>query len=381
MKFVGGALLSLLSQDWAGLVLAALLALIGWALGGAPGLVVLSLAGMAGLLALIHVIHAFWIAARFPPPGQMVSTTAGRLHVVSEGAQNGKPAFVVFAGAHASGAAIHHLHRAMSAVTRSILIDRPGTGWSGPARFPLSTASEAQAVLEALRALGEPGPFIFAGHSFGGLLAANIARRGKDVTAALVLLDPTPPDTIVYGPRLGAHLMRRMALLRGILALFAIYPNPNGPAANRDPILKKMIADSRALIGAFARPMEALNKRARSAFADFSIYNELSPEGMAAAGWNTVVYEHELDGMPVHLIAPGDAPELEVAANALMGSGTTDAKRMVSLIQRTRERFMAVSDRAKRVIAPAGTGHNFPFEAPDWLIGELKAIILSAPQS
>ena len=90
-------------------------------------------------------------------------------------------------------------------------------------------------MINALDKAGEKGPFVFVGYSFGGLLAANIARRRPDLTAKLVLLDPTPLETIVFGPRLGAlAAMRRTAMWSGLLRLFGLHIDWEGRAARLD---------------------------------------------------------------------------------------------------------------------------------------------------
>jgi pimeloyl-ACP methyl ester carboxylesterase len=99
---------------------------------------------------------------------------------------------------------MHHLHRAFRGETRSILIDRPGTGWSDTGPFPRTTAREAEEVVLALERAGERGPFIWAGHSFGGCWQPTSRGAGPTWCTLLVLLDPTPLETIVFGPRLGA---------------------------------------------------------------------------------------------------------------------------------------------------------------------------------
>ena len=51
-----------------------------------------------------------------------------------------------------------------------------------------------------LEQVGEVDPFVVAGHSYGGLLAATFARRYPKKTASLVLADATPPELIHTAP-------------------------------------------------------------------------------------------------------------------------------------------------------------------------------------
>ncbi len=379
------AVLAFFSRDASGLVVAALIAAIGLALGtsGAsmsvaallmtPG-VVLAFASLRHLLTLARARRAF------PPPGRLVDIGGYRVHVLAAGvARDGRPPVVWFAGGHASGYAIHHLHRAFRGETRSILIDRPGTGWSDVGPFPRTTAREAEEMVLALERAGEKGPFVWAGHSFGGLLVANIARRRPELVHALVLLDPTPLETIVFGPRLSALTdMRHTAWLGGFAQLFGIDLLARLEQKQRaTPAYAKVLDAVRAVLGPEVTAARAIEVRSGAWFTQASIYGELSPEGVAACAWDTVVYDRDLGDLPVWLVAPQDDSGGDIALlPEAQSGGDANAKRMFRFFAATRERYLATSTRSKRVVAPKGAGHNFVFELPEFTIGVLREIIL-----
>lgn len=381
-------LLALLGRDWAGLPVAlgigAVVLLAGRALGGAAGAAVAALGAAAALLgAAMSLRHAATLARvrrAHPPPGRMVDLGGYRVHLLAEGqARDGRPPVVWFAGGHAGGHAVHHLHRALRDETRSILIDRPGTGWSDTGPFPRSTAREAEEMVLALERAGERGPFVWAGHSFGGLLAANVARRRPDLVHTLVLLDPTPLETIVFGPRLGALKdMRRTAWLGGFALLFGIDLRARAEArARRDPAHARVLDAVRAALGPEAEAGRRVEASAGRCFAEASIYRELTPEGAAACGWDTVVYDRDLGDLPVWLVAPQDTSDADIAALPEAQSGSADdARRMFRFFAATRERYLATSTRSRRVVAPAGSGHNFVYEAPRFTIDVMREVIL-----
>ena len=383
-------LLAFLSHEWAGLALAALfglpcLGLLHVSTIGSPalhGLLSGSVLLVATLMALASLRH-LWTRARvaraLPPPGRLVDLGGYRMHVLAEGqARDGRPAVVWFAGGHASGYAMHHLHRAFRGETRSILIDRPGTGWSDSGPFPRTTAREADEVVRALQLAGEQGPFIWAGHSFGGLLAANIARRRPDLVHLLVLLDPTPLETIVFGPRLGAlKEMRRAAWLGGFAQLFGINLRARADAkARQNPAHAKVMDAARKVLGPEVEAARAVEANAGACFAQASIYRELTPEGVAECAWDTVVYDRDLGDLPVWLVAPQDNSDADIAAlpEAQTG-GAENARRMFHFFAATRERYLATSTRARRIVAPQGAGHNFVYELPDWTMAVMREAI------
>jgi len=385
------ALLSLMSRDWAGLlvalVVAAASAFAARALpGAAAGVVVLGGGVLAAVLAVASLRHLLTLArARraHSPPGRLIDIGGYRVHLLAEGeARDGRPPVVWFAGGHASGYGMHHLHRAFRSETRSILIDRPGTGWSDTGPFPRTTAREADEMVLALERAGEKGPFIWAGHSFGGLLAANIARRRPDLVHLLVLLDPTPLETIVFGPRLSALKdMRRSAWLGGLAQLFGVNLQARHNARMAQvPAYKQAMEATQAVLGPEVAAASAVQENAGHFFAQASIYSELSPEGVAAVAWDTVVYDRDLGDLPVWLVGPKDDKDGDIALLPEAQAGSdANARRMFNFFAATRERYLATSTRSRRIVAPKGAGHNFVYELPDWTIAVMREAICGAP--
>jgi pimeloyl-ACP methyl ester carboxylesterase len=268
------------------------------------------------------------------------------------------------------------MHRIFRDETRSILIDRPGTGWSDTGPFPRTTAREADEMVLALELAGETGPFIWAGHSFGGLLCANIARRRPDLVHTLVLLDPTPLETILFGPRFGAiREMQRGAVLSGLAHLFGIDLAVRlRKKQAENPVYAKVMQAVDAVLGVEVAAARGVEARAGVSFAAASIYRELSPEGALACAWDTLVYDGDLGDLPVLLVAPKNDIDVD-ALPEVQGVAKGDAQRIVHRLAATRERYLATSTRSQRVIAPAGTGHNFVYEVPDWLADVMRGVL------
>lgn len=380
-------LLTLLSHDCAGLVIAAVVTAFFWALSWAvPENLRMGLKALGcgvGLILAVASLRHIWNLAKVrrqvPPPGQMVDMGGYSIHLLAEGCtHSGSPAVVWFAGGHAGGFAMHHLHRAFRSHTRSILIDRPGTGWSDAGPFPRTTAREAEEMVLALERAGEKGPFVLAGHSFGGLLVANMARRRPDLVHTVVLMDPTPLETIVFGPRLSALTeMRRSAWLGGFMQLFGLNMAIRAEAKARQiPAYAKAMDAARTVLGPEVAAVRAVEFNAAAFFTQASIYSELCPEGVASVAWDTVVYDRDLGDLPVWLVGPRDDNDSDIALlpEAQQG-GDTNAKRMFRFFAATRERYLATSTRSQRVVAPAGSGHNFIYEEADWTIGVMREVI------
>lgn len=99
---MGNPVLSFLSRDWAGLPVAAVVALLGgWCLrvgrasGGtgaaAVGTALLVVAGLLALGSVWHLVHVARTRALHPPPGRLVDVGGYRMHVVAEGESGGSP--------------------------------------------------------------------------------------------------------------------------------------------------------------------------------------------------------------------------------------------------------------------------------------------------
>ncbi|MGW7130497.1 alpha/beta hydrolase [Streptomyces bobili] len=360
------AMLGLFSRDWAGLAIALLPAAVGaWCftlgtgwriLGGVLWAVALAL----GLGSFRHLTHVARIRVRYPPPGSMVDVGGYRMHVLAGGDAGSRPTVVWMPGGHAGGYAMYRLHALAREQMRSVLVDRPGSGWSDPGPFPRTTAAEAVELLTALERAGEKGPFVLVGHSFGGLLMANVARRRPDLVAGLVLLDPTPPDAVAFGPALPA--LRRaprdqtVLVLRHLFGLHPVAGKKETPASD-DP----------------ARVLAMIELRTKANCAAASILRELTPDGIIRDGWHTAVHDGELGSLPLLLVAPRDLTGGGEIFHAF--DDPEESARVQHFFLTVRERFLAASSRARRVCTPEGTGHDFPDRVPDFVVRVVGSLL------
>ncbi|MFH8384851.1 alpha/beta fold hydrolase [Kitasatospora sp. NPDC018058] len=346
---MANSLFALLSRDWAGVPVALVAAGVGGGLVGVGAAWAVALGGLTvafGAVLLAGAVRHLMLVAREgrenPPPGRLVDVGGHRMHVLAEGEADGGPTVVWMPGGHAPGQDFRELHTMLAARTRSVLVDRFGTGWSDVGPFPRTTAGEAEELLAALEGAGERAPFVLVGHSFGGLLVANVARRRPDLVAGLVLLDPTPLEVIAFAPpnrRLAG--MRRGFLLTAVRQLFGAHRGSGG--------------------------------RAGQGCAAASIFAELSPSGLARVGWETVVYDGDLGDLPLVLVIPRD---LTGGEGVLAGArDAVEAERISRFYLRSRVRYLAASTASRLVHTPEGTGHDFPHEAPEFVVGVVEDLV------
>ncbi len=79
---------------------------------------------------------------------------------------------------------------------RSLAYDRAGLGFSDPGPAPRDALAVDADLYRLLDAIGEPGPYIYCGHSMAGLHARLFAARHGDRVTGVVLVDATTPETI-----------------------------------------------------------------------------------------------------------------------------------------------------------------------------------------
>ncbi len=77
---------------------------------------------------------------------------------------------------------------------RVCVYDRAGRGWSESAAAPQDGVQTATDLHTLLERAGEPGPYVLAGHSAGGIYVLNFAHLYPQQVAGVVLLDSMHPE-------------------------------------------------------------------------------------------------------------------------------------------------------------------------------------------
>jgi pimeloyl-ACP methyl ester carboxylesterase len=151
-----------------------------------PVIAVLALASIGGGY---ETVREAADAKAHPMPGRLIDVGGHSLHLNCTG--SGSPTVVMETGAGEMSSNLGWIAPAVAGKTRVCVYDRAGRGWSEPADTPQDGKQIATDLHTLLQRGNVPGPYVLAGHSFGGLYVRTFAARYPDEVAGLVLVDST----------------------------------------------------------------------------------------------------------------------------------------------------------------------------------------------
>jgi len=394
-----------LSHDWAGLVIAAVIALVGWVvwriarsrsskwlrwpLSGLGGFVAV-IGGVLFIGAIVHLVEIVRVSAKHPLPGEAFDVGGYRLHLMRNGenhisAQGRTPTLVLVSGGYAQGLALHHLYEALAKDTRTIIFDRAGAGWSERSPEPRLVRNDAADLKRLLEAAGEPGPYVLAGHSWGGLFAYEFAAFYPELTAGVVLLDATPFEFVGgrFSPSLSGFGM--VMKLGGIARLFALEgvfnraigfdigePGDEGflfpPLANIWELYKA--GDIRAR-GGIAGAESMMENIAQS--------DDLITEPGALGNIPMLVIYQESILPDPSTLTPEQQEQARVAMMKAFKMTAEDYEEFMrdapALTQKALDDVAALSNNSTVIHPPEKSTHQFPYEHPEWVADRIREMI------
>jgi len=286
------------------------------------------------------------------PPGKLVDLGGHQLHVHCSG--TGAPAVIVENGLGDFSFDWTLVQNLVSRFTRICTYDRAGYAWSDPGPKPRTFAQLNLELHDALQKLGEKGPFVLVGHSYGGPVMVNFASAYRKDVAGLVLVDSAHEGMRVsvggkQTIRLGesAHGREIPQPREEMTAADKFTPTANDPPqlpAKLDPMYKSLPpAEQKLQIWAQALP--AIEDAENSQREWSEVY---------FAQWLAKPREGALGAIPLIVLTRADGgykDDLDVSA-AQMEQERKDGQ----------ARLMKLSSNSTQLIVPSG--HNMDLEAP-----------------
>jgi pimeloyl-ACP methyl ester carboxylesterase len=142
------------------------------------------------------------------PPGKFFDIGGRRLHAVINGGEQGKLPVVLEAGLTAMSSCWAWVQEELSKTTKVLSYDRAGLGWSDPSPEPRDARSIAKDLRRLLDAANFPRPFVFAGHSMGGIFGRAYASLYPNELAGMALVDASHPEQIERSPNIRKALRK-----------------------------------------------------------------------------------------------------------------------------------------------------------------------------
>jgi pimeloyl-ACP methyl ester carboxylesterase len=171
-----------------------------------PVLIILVIFALGGAYEAIRRSTEPAVAMR----GQLVDVGPYRLHLECTGSRG--PTVILEPGAGGSAASMGLIAPSVARDSRVCVYDRAGRGWSDPAASPPDGAQIATDLHNLLDRAHVPGPYVLAGHSFGGLYVRTYAAKYPEEVAGLVLVDSTAANNKpVSQPKAGSYSVLKHA--------------------------------------------------------------------------------------------------------------------------------------------------------------------------
>jgi pimeloyl-ACP methyl ester carboxylesterase len=276
-------------------------------------------------------------ANAYPMPGQLIDVGGHRLHLSCTGA--GTPTVVLEPGAGEMSSNLAWIAPAVARDTRVCVYDRAGRGWSEPANTIQDGAQVATDLHTLLQRGDVPGPYVLAGHSFGGLYVLTFAARYPDKVAGMVLVDSTAPaaaanpGTPSSGHRGSSNGMSRVSALvsssarLGLGRLYAQVDFGSLPPGSRDEVRASVATPStlRSTIDEYLQATASMEQAAALRdFADKPLVVLTAGRGHDAAWAAAQNRMARLSTNSVHRII-ADATHQDLIANQEDAAATTQA--------------------------------------------------------
>ncbi|MBY8887004.1 alpha/beta fold hydrolase [Streptomyces sp. PTM05] len=161
--------------------------------GAVAALALLTCAGAGA--AAIRLARTQRIARAHSAPGRMVRFGHRDVHVLADTGSDG-PTVVFESGMACPVTAWSWVLRGLGPDVNYVAYDRPGLGWSAPARWARDAEWNTEALVALLARVGAKPPFLLVGHSVGGVLIRCFARRHLELVCGLVFVDSSHPEQL-----------------------------------------------------------------------------------------------------------------------------------------------------------------------------------------
>lgn len=295
--------------------------------------------------------------------GKLTSVGNHKLHNIIEGNHKGLPPVVFEHGCGSSALLWSLVAPEIAKVTQVIVYDRAGYGWSEPGPFPRTNEQCILELYELLLQTGVEGPYIFVGHSYGGLNVRLFTGKYPQLVAGVVLVDSMHEDEItdrfpeahVKGQRMAVKFYSVLKVLSkiGVLKILSSFKKFPGFSATISPFSKQ----TRTLLWKTSFQKKTIT----------AMHSEFSnvPEGYRK------VRELPQTAIPLIVIKSG-------VVNEFYPGTLEDTKRIIR--EKLREAAIDLKNWSVngKLVEASGSGHNIHIENPQIVVDSILEILRTA---
>lgn len=307
-----------------------------------------------GLLLLTFVVSGVSAQVDPLPPGDVYWVNGRQMHLHCIG--DGAVTVILEAGVGGFSLNWSRVQPEIATYARVCSYDRLGYGWSDPlpGEFNMSIAVDNLHML--LTTAGIEPPYVFVGHSFGGVIARRYLEVYPGAVQGMVLIDAVHPDLVnripFYAEALGVQL-NGLALLSGVIRM-------------------RMAEQENSIV---ASP-ETLPDELEDVYAEKILEEKFFETTMAEASYlmddlPSLTLSTTLDDMPLVVLAHG-IPE----RNSFLGAplNPTLAAEAEMTWQQLQRELVTLSTIGRYRVAEE-SGHNIQFEQPILVIQAVREVV------
>ena len=305
-----------------------------------PTFVALAVASVGGG---VETVLETMDAARYAMTGELIAVDGHGMHLSCTG--TGSPTVVLQPGAGDMASTMAWIAPAVARDTRVCVYDRPGRGWSEPVDAPQDATRVAADLHTLLRTAHVPGPYVLAGHSFGGLYVLAYAARYPADVAGMVLIDSTAPTS--PAPRTDTPASRNDLLVRasalasvgsrfGLGRLYSLTSYGTLPSPAREELRASIStpATLRSTIDEFVQGSTSMQEAAElRSLGDTPLYVLTAGSGSAESWFANQEELSRLSTNSAHRIVDGATHEMLVCDETAAASTTEAIRDVVSAVR------------------------------------------------
>ncbi len=306
-------------------------------------------------------------ARRFPQQGKSVSLGPAfdNLTLSIDCRGQGSPTVILDSGLGVPAIGWNPVQTEVAKFTHVCSYDRAGYGWSDASSAPRTSLQIAKELHALLEAAGEKGPFILAGHSFGGYNVRVYNGQYPNDVVGMVLVDASHEDQNErMSPAIQAFMKKSIEdlkrqqklipwLIRFGIARFAQRNQGEAPGVSKE----------------FGKEILYLQRQPK--FIDASA----SELGAFAESANEVRAAGNLGDKPLIVLTAGKSADASQLPAGFPKKEFDDFHEV--WVNDLQVKESQLSTRGKRIMVPDST-HMIPFERPDTIVAAIREVSAAA---